>query len=83
MSSASAIASEYAHRHTPNPCKDCPRRAVHCRHDCSDWQDYLRRFTQTRRMIEQNFNKEHAAQEFLLANAARENAKKRRRRKGG
>lgn len=83
MSYASAVASEYAHRHTPNPCKDFPFRAVHCRRGCADWQDYLWRFAQTRRMIEQTFNKEHAAQEFLLANAARENAKKCRRKKGG
>lgn len=80
--SISSVASEYARRHVPSPCLDCPRRAAACRTSCTEWAAYAEAIQATRRMIEANYQKTYAASDFLIANAAIRIARSRKK-KGG
>lgn len=80
--SISSIASEYAQRHVPSPCKDCPRRVPNCRASCPEWEAYAEAIQAARRMIEANYQKTYAASDFLIASAVIRKAQNQKK-KGG
>lgn len=80
--SISFIASEYALRNVPSPCRDCSRRAAGCRTGCTEWAEYTEAIQAARRMIEANYQKTYAASDFLIACAATRKAQNRKK-KGG
>ncbi len=80
--SISSIASEYARRHVPSPCLDCPRRVPNCRASCPEWEAYAEAIQAARRMIETNYQKTYAASDFLIASAAMRKAQNQKK-KGG
>ena len=80
---ANRIALEYALKHTPNPCTDCPERKVGCYSVCPKRPQHLRDLEALKQKIFSEIEKQNAASAFLKS-SARATAQKdiRRKRRG-
>lgn len=83
MSSPSYIASEYAIRNTPNPCRGCERRESGCRSDCPDWPKYQQELEQKKEEMLRRIRNENASTQFLHTSARATQAKLSRGKKHG
>lgn len=78
------VASKYALKVTPSPCKDCARRSVTCRIECADFQKYQSELETAKQKILNQYEKDYSAHDFLNTGAAMRKAQfNKMKRKGG